>query len=310
MRIPLEVVHHVDRTQGRPRPSRPEAPVFANIPIELKLRDQWLCWRYSKKPNDLGKFGKVPYSIVDKQAAYTDYRHLLPFETVVKQYSHGKYDGIGIVLGRGLAGLDEDHCVGADGVDPKVLAHVQLINSYTERSVSGDGYHTIAIGTALGGRCRSGNHGLYFSARYFVMTGQQVSGTPTTVEYRQTELQMLYQQLFCRHVKADPNAVRIPEGTGSIDHQDEGHVYPERSRTVLEPSRSGNDWHVRPAHISAGSGKVASGQSPAAGTGTITALPEEIAANSHTSPLRSAQQECTFYPAAAVPVAGITGRAA
>ena len=93
---------------------RAPQPFFENIPIELSRLNRWLCWHFSEKPRSTGKIGKVPFNIADRRADITDPKQLLPFETAKQQYLRGQYDGIGIVLGAGLCGVDFDHCVADD----------------------------------------------------------------------------------------------------------------------------------------------------------------------------------------------------
>lgn len=178
------------------RPPRPPRPIIENIPEELKFVNRWLVWKYSATPNRQGRHGKVPYNIVDRKANYTDYSEWLPFGTALRQYEHGSYDGIGLVLGDGLVGLDEDHCCTPDGFSEAARTHIQRIDSYTERSVSGDGCHVLALGTLPEGRRKQGDHEMYSVARYFCVTGQHIYGTPKSVCYRDRQLREVYAMIF------------------------------------------------------------------------------------------------------------------
>jgi hypothetical protein len=73
---------------------------------------------------------------------------------------------------------------------------VQLLNSYSERSVGGKGVHVIFRGTKPGTKCRVGPYELYDSGRYFTVSGHHIEGTPTTVENRTAEVAALYARLF------------------------------------------------------------------------------------------------------------------
>jgi len=155
-----------------------------------------MAWRYTDRPNSFGKYGKVPYSVEDRRADYTNPYTWLPFGMAVQQYARGDYDGIGIVLGEGLCGLDEDHCVSHDGeIEPEAARHIQHLNSYTERSLSG-GIHCLAYGSLPPSGRRYGNHELYSEARFFVVTGWHVPGTPTDVAHRKRELHEIHSMIF------------------------------------------------------------------------------------------------------------------
>jgi hypothetical protein len=179
-----------------PRPPRPRPPELGNIPPELKARCSWLCWRFSKAPNSQGKFGKVPYGVTDRPVNFTNRREWLPLDTAMRQYERGKYDGIGLVLGDGLCGLDEDHCIEAGAVSEEAARHIKLLNSYAELSVSGDGVHVLAYGVVPPGRSKEGNHELYGGKRYFVVTGQKLADAPGVIEHRESELLQLNTLIF------------------------------------------------------------------------------------------------------------------
>jgi primase-polymerase (primpol)-like protein len=176
--------------------SRPPASHFDNIPLELKALTRWLVWRRSPRPN-AGRFGKVPHSIADKKCNYTNPSEWLPFATAVQQYSRGNYDGIGLVLGEGLCGLDEDHCVRPDGsLTEDAARNIDLLNTYSEFSVSGDGVHSLAFGDLPKGPRKRGDHELYADNRFFVITGRKLPKSPGSVARRDTELLQLHSILF------------------------------------------------------------------------------------------------------------------
>jgi primase-polymerase (primpol)-like protein len=110
----------------RPIPLRIEPE---NIPDVLKRANRWVGWKY-EWVNE--RWTKVPYHAhhVFRNAKSNDSRTWSPFETALAGYRHGRFDGIGICLGKGthptlcdcLAGIDCDHCVQPDGtIDPHVL---------------------------------------------------------------------------------------------------------------------------------------------------------------------------------------------
>ena len=179
-----------------PRPPRPLPPEISNIPPELKARRTWLVWRFSETPNARGKFGKVPFSIVDRKVNFTNQLEWQTFDTVLRQYERGNYDGIGLVLGFGLCGLDEDHCVQDGRLTDESVRNIQCLNSYSEFSVSGDGVHCLAFGKLPGGPRRLGNHELYDDRRFFVVTGRKLPSSPGFVAVRDAELKQLHAMIF------------------------------------------------------------------------------------------------------------------
>lgn len=179
-----------------PRPSRPSPPEISNIPAELKARRIWLVWRFSDTPNGKGKFGKVPFNIVDKRADFTNPAEWQLFETVMVQYERGGYDGVGLVLGNGLCGFDEDDCFQDGRLLDRSARHINLLDSYSEFSVLGDGVHCLALGSLPSGRRKLGNHELYDDLRFFVVTGRKLPSSPGYVAHRENELKLLHSMLF------------------------------------------------------------------------------------------------------------------
>ena len=128
---------------------------------------------------------KIPQNRQGRPAKYTDPSAWLTFEEASQQASRPGYSGIGIVLSEamGITGIDFDHCI-VDGVlDPEVEGWVAKLNTYTELSFSGDGLHAIVFGRLPWKANRKDSAGveMYTTGRYFVVTGQQMTGTPNKV---------------------------------------------------------------------------------------------------------------------------------
>ena len=177
-------------------PQKPAAPEFDQIPGDLRARSRWLCWRYGPPKGASPKWCKVPYSAAGKKARYTDPAEWQSFDAAVRQYRRGGYDGIGFVLGGGICGLDEDHCIHEGRFSEEATRHLQLLDSYAEFSVSGDGAHSLAYGTLPSGGRMSGDHELYADNRFFVVTGQRLSGSPEFIAHREAELHQLHAMIF------------------------------------------------------------------------------------------------------------------
>ena len=123
-------------TDGDRRPLVPDPTV-----IDPRLREQraWLCRR-----------GKVPVYAKSgrrrrgKQGSPEDLEQLVSFDEAREVAIREGYDGVGLALtpDSGIAILDFDKCVSADGVvAPEVAACAQ--GTYWERSLSGSGVHVI-----------------------------------------------------------------------------------------------------------------------------------------------------------------------
>ena len=160
------------------------------VPQQLKQRRAWVVHR-----------NKEPYTpVTGVHAKSNDPGTWATFEDAMACVS--EFDGVGIMFDEGLAGADLDDCISDDGqVHPEAQQIVDALNSYTERSPSGNGLHVLFFGEVPEGRKRKimswgGHCELYSSGRFFTVTSDHVEGTPRTVQYRQPKLEVLHKALF------------------------------------------------------------------------------------------------------------------
>ena len=163
------------------------------IPLELRELNQWVVFKFQAQPGE-PKPRKRPFRASNPAAAAdcSDPQTWDSFEQAVAMVDAGHADAIAFAFS------DQDPYFGVD-LDGEMSAEEQQIVcqslcSYTERSVSGDGYHVI-VRASLNGhpRHRAAGIGLevYDSKRFFIFTGAHVAGTPTTIEYREAEIDAL-----------------------------------------------------------------------------------------------------------------------
>lgn len=136
---------------------------FLNIPEELRQLSQWVNWRIEQRA---GKPTKVPKQPSGVNADSTAPETWSTFERASQM--NGKFDGIGFVFTKeaGDIGVDLDKCR-----DPKTgktekwaLDIIKELDSYTELSQSGTGWHVIVKGISnwrylvrqISGRCDRG----------------------------------------------------------------------------------------------------------------------------------------------------------
>ena len=112
---------------------------FVYIPGELKENASFCVWKKEKRG---GKPTKVPYNPktgrlakTNEPATFTD------FNTAMKTFAMGGYDGIGYRVSEGIGAIDIDHCIREDGSLNDVAASVLSFfpDAYIERSPSGTG---------------------------------------------------------------------------------------------------------------------------------------------------------------------------
>lgn len=193
------------------------------IPVELKNYDKWILWRLEDRK---GKLTKVPYTTNGKMASSTDERTWTSFETAVDTYkrSNGYYSGIGYVFTKDdpFTGVDLDDCIDDESgqLTDEARRIITELKSYTEFSQSKTGVHVIIQGQIPGKRNRTGKYEMYEKERFFCVTGNHLSSTPATIEFRQLELNSLYSRLF---KKPDPATKErtVPAGQRNSELSDQ-----------------------------------------------------------------------------------------
>jgi len=172
------------------------------IPQELKDVSQWVCWQAVPKGN--GKVDKIPINPSNGRKAATDNaKTWVSFDKAITYYKklNGKgIDGIGFVFSKEdpFMGIDLDDCINLETnkMNFQAEAYIDKLYSYTERTPSGRGIHTIVKGKIPGPRRRNGDVEIYQDGRFFTMTGNHLEDTPTTIEDRQEEVETFYYDVF------------------------------------------------------------------------------------------------------------------
>lgn len=179
---------------------------------ELQARPQWVCWlrvrrgdKDTKPPCNPNVEYRLP--LKERLADLHDPATWGSYEQAARMRGH--YHGIGFMFtpGDGYCGIDLDHCRDprSGAIEPWARGIIARLGSYTETSPSGTGVHIIVKASLLAAleyldrtvlQHKRGNIELYDSDRYFTWTGNHLSGTPTTIESRQDELNDLYRELF------------------------------------------------------------------------------------------------------------------
>jgi len=164
------------------------------IPDALRELDQWVLWGDDK----------VPQQPSGAAASSTDPDTWTNFESVLKAYRSGDFDGIGFVFTEDdpFVGVDLDDCVQDGSLTHGTLDVVEQLDSYTEGSPSGTGLHIILEGFLTRDRNRTGDVDgmeeieIYEDGRYFTFTGRHLDGTPAEPQQRARELHALCEDLF------------------------------------------------------------------------------------------------------------------
>jgi putative DNA primase/helicase len=187
------------------------APLFDNIPEELKGRRQWVLWRVMSRG---GKLTKVPYQPTGVEGDSSDPGTWSSYHDVEEAYQKGGYDGIGYVFDTldPYAGVDLDHCINEDGsMLPEAKAILDKLNSYSEISPSGTGIkiflkakNPVSIRTK-DNKFKQGFESkkpgnleieIYYGYRFFTLTGDVLQDYSSAVEDRNQELTDIFKKVF------------------------------------------------------------------------------------------------------------------
>ncbi len=166
------------------------------LPDELCEREQWVCWKEEQRD---GKMTKIPVTPGSGEfASSTDSETWTVFETALDYIETGNADGVGFVFTDDdpIVGVDLDDCRDPEtgDADDAALDIIERLDSYTEVSPSGTGYHVLIKGELPDGRNRRGSFELYDTARFFTVTGDHVEETPTRVARRQDALTAVHRE--------------------------------------------------------------------------------------------------------------------
>ena len=114
---------------------------FANIPLELRLLKQWVCWRE----------GKVPYQINGTLADVTNPATWTTFDQAVSALANSLNKGIGFVFTQSdpYSFIDLDNAEGDAAILDRQIKISREFDSYSEVSPSGQGLHIIVKGKVI-----------------------------------------------------------------------------------------------------------------------------------------------------------------
>jgi len=181
---------------GNDLPSEYHAEGVKELPYEITMKSSWVGWR-------LDGDDKCPINPHNgKKAKVNDRTTWGTLEQALDGCTRYDLAGIGFVFDRDatdlITGIDIDHCREPDGsIALWAQEIIRVLNSYTERSPSGTGFHIFVLGklpTSLEHHrlnIGSGRIEVYDGGRFFTMTGDHVEETPRTIERRQDELEFI-----------------------------------------------------------------------------------------------------------------------
>lgn len=204
------------------------------LPQEIKDVPNWVVWKLEQVTNKTTgetRTTKIPYNArTGALASSTDPRTWTAYTIAVDAFRTKGYSGLGwmFTLEAGIIGvdLDKQRDPGTGETTPKALDIIAGLDSYTELSPSGKGYHVLIRATLpQDARNRKADLEIYAKERYFTMSGQHVEGTPRMIEARQEQLDAIREMWLAQDEEpasppARPPSPRPSAGAGSLNAGD------------------------------------------------------------------------------------------
>lgn len=171
----------------------------------LKSKNRWICHK--------GKVPKMPI-LTDQANCSGDYYETAgtTYEKAAEAKDKWGYDGLGILLGQGLIGVDLDHCIKDSKLSDFAMEVIKQLDSYTEISPSGKGVHILLYGNPGIDNIRTKGIEIYTAKRYFTFTGKTYAGKTEIRSGRDAEISKLYQRVKAAAGQATSSGAGADQG--------------------------------------------------------------------------------------------------
>ena len=227
--------------------TRPEVLALSldNIPQDLQALDRWVLWKnvQRSKPNGDKVWAKMPLSAKGGAGSSTDAATWVSFGAAIDEYLLGDYDGIGIVLGGTLHGIDLDDCRDPVTGSLSELAQETLdrVEGYAEVSPSGTGLKIFTQTNLDGSRTKKeAGVELYKDGRYFTVTGHAINGHASMPLLPQ-DLGWMVEKVWGEAISADAGEDAFANLKSALDGWELDRVVDE-VLVHLDPDVGYGDW--------------------------------------------------------------------
>ena len=172
---------------------------YEKVPNELKSLRRWVGFKIEERNGEVGKF---PINAINgKYAKSNDSMTWTNFNIALMGCVKYKCNGIGFMLGDGIYGVDLDNHpnkttgeleLPKEEFDKIANEFITTLDSYSEKSWSGNGVHIICAGKLPGTRRKTTCVEMYEKGRFFAFTGNVINAKPVMV--REEEIKPLYEK--------------------------------------------------------------------------------------------------------------------
>ena len=188
-----------------------EKPMTINpdsIPLELKIHNQWILFKFASVD---GKLKKFPCNVRGQMKGWNLPKNQSSFELVHRTFTNNhEYSGIGFVVTENdpYICIDFDHVYNPNTGEwnQQALEEITKLNSYTEFSPSGTGVHVFVKSKMVKtGRRKDQPDGtgreMYSALHYMTVTGNHIPGTPPEINEAQETIDDFYEKWFPENEK-------------------------------------------------------------------------------------------------------------
>lgn len=194
-----------------------------DLPATLLDYPQWVCWQTEERG---GTQTKIPIDpSTGRYASTTDPSTWTTFEQARGYAVETADTGLGFVFTDDdpFVGVDLDNCREEGNSPAWATDIIEQLDSYTEISPSGTGYHIIVTGELPAGPNRRGDVECYETARYFTVTGDSIHDPPSPVEERTAELAAIHAEYVAEEDTDDtiatPGTASDSDRTSTLDDE-------------------------------------------------------------------------------------------
>jgi putative DNA primase/helicase len=210
--------------------------MYEAIPGELKKLKQWCCFKLQQRGD---KKTKIPIDAnTGGLGKSNDEQTWADFNTALAAIQKYNCDGLGFYFKEPYVGIDLDNVrddieryKSGDHEDNIVSEFIEILGSYAEYSISGNGIHIIAKGKLPAGGRRKGNVEMYDSGRFFAMTGNIASDYHTIVEDDYGHIRYLHSKYIAKS--------EVSESYSPVQHEESIDIPEEELIRIAYSSKNG-----------------------------------------------------------------------
>ena len=217
---------------------------LANIPPALRAIPRWVNWKYVKRKKPDGGFvwAKLPVTSDGRAASSTDPKTWTTFDAAFDALLVNDVDGVGLVLGDDVQGIDIDDCRDPNTGELSDFGRRVLdgVAGYAEVSPSGTGIKIFTRSNLDISRTKKEvGLELYCAGRYFTVTGHQLNGHEALPDQVQ-DLSWLIREVFDEEPAGRPGDA-FENLKSPLDGWDIDRVMTE-VMTHLDPNCGYDEW--------------------------------------------------------------------